>query len=101
VFQTQFNRVNTRIHAVKISLELGRPRDIASRVEQVQVSEIASGGATGALLDVPGGRDGGAVRKTRRWMRFWWPIGSHLSMSGIVPSCGIWSAISAAVGGTP
>ncbi|MBC6463758.1 multiprotein-bridging factor 1 family protein, partial [Actinomadura sp. HBU206391] len=43
VFQTQFNRVNARIHAVEISLELGRPRDVASRVEQVAVSEIASG----------------------------------------------------------
>lgn len=43
VYQTQFNPVNTRIHAVEISLELGRPRDVASRSEQVQVSEIASG----------------------------------------------------------
>jgi hypothetical protein len=43
VYQTQFNRVNTRIHAVEISLELGRPRDVASRAEQVEVAEIASG----------------------------------------------------------
>ncbi|WP_433227942.1 helix-turn-helix domain-containing protein [Actinomadura formosensis] len=43
VFQTQFNRVNTRIHAVEVSLELGRPRDVTSRAEQVEVSEIASG----------------------------------------------------------
>ncbi|SEG31270.1 Helix-turn-helix domain-containing protein [Thermomonospora echinospora] len=43
VFQTQFNRVNTRIHAVEISLELGRPREVTSRAEQVEVSEIASG----------------------------------------------------------
>ena len=43
VYQTQFNRVNTRIHAVEISLELGRPRDVAARAEQVEVSEIASG----------------------------------------------------------
>ncbi|MFC4913759.1 helix-turn-helix domain-containing protein [Actinomadura gamaensis] len=43
VYQTQFNRVNTRIHAVEISLELGRPRDVVSRSELVEVADIASG----------------------------------------------------------
>jgi transcriptional regulator with XRE-family HTH domain len=43
VFQTQFNRVNTRIHAMEISLELGRPRDAVSRIERVSVAEITSG----------------------------------------------------------
>ncbi|WP_165495239.1 helix-turn-helix domain-containing protein [Actinomadura roseirufa] len=43
VFQTQFNRVNTRIHALEISLELGRPRDVVTRAEQVEISDIASG----------------------------------------------------------
>jgi transcriptional regulator with XRE-family HTH domain len=42
VFQTQFNQVNTRIHAVEVSLELGRPRDVASRAEQVEIAAIAS-----------------------------------------------------------
>ncbi|WP_344837551.1 helix-turn-helix transcriptional regulator [Actinocorallia longicatena] len=42
VFQTQFNIVNTRIHAVEISLELGRPRDVASRAELVAVGDIGS-----------------------------------------------------------
>jgi hypothetical protein len=42
VFQTQFNLVNTRIHAVEISLELGRPREVTSRSELVAVSEIGS-----------------------------------------------------------
>ncbi|WP_344967015.1 helix-turn-helix transcriptional regulator [Streptosporangium fragile] len=42
VFQTQFNRVNTTIHAVEISMELGRPRDVITRAEQVEIGEIAS-----------------------------------------------------------
>jgi hypothetical protein len=42
VFQTQFNLVNTRIHAVEVSLELGRPRDVASQSETVAVGEIGS-----------------------------------------------------------
>jgi hypothetical protein len=42
VFQTQFNRVNTTIHAVEISMELGRSRDVITRAEQVAVAEIAS-----------------------------------------------------------
>ncbi|MFI6802619.1 helix-turn-helix domain-containing protein [Streptosporangium canum] len=42
VFQTQFNRVNTTIHAVEVSMELGRPRDVITRAEQVEIAEIAS-----------------------------------------------------------
>lgn len=42
VFQTQFNRVNTTIHAVEISMELGRPRDVITRAEHVEIAEIAS-----------------------------------------------------------
>jgi len=34
--------VNTRIHAVEISLELGRPRDVASRAELVVIDGIGS-----------------------------------------------------------
>lgn len=41
-FQTQFNRVNTTIHAVEVSMELGRPRDVITRAEQVEIAEIAS-----------------------------------------------------------
>ncbi|WP_308436873.1 helix-turn-helix domain-containing protein [Streptomyces omiyaensis] len=43
VFQTQFNAVNTEIHAVEVSLELGHPRDVSSRAELVDVMGIASG----------------------------------------------------------
>lgn len=43
VFQTQFNAVNTEIHSVEISLELGHPRDVVSRAEFVDVMHIASG----------------------------------------------------------
>ncbi|MEU9015855.1 helix-turn-helix transcriptional regulator [Streptomyces sp. NPDC048479] len=43
VFQTQFNAVNTEIHSVEISLELGHPRDVVSRAELVDVMHIASG----------------------------------------------------------
>ncbi|GGK62705.1 transcriptional regulator [Planomonospora parontospora subsp. parontospora] len=42
VFQTQFNRVNTTIHAVEVSMELGRPRDVITRAEQVEIAQIAS-----------------------------------------------------------
>ncbi|MBE3010879.1 helix-turn-helix transcriptional regulator [Microbispora sp. NEAU-D428] len=42
VFQTQFNRVNTTIHAVEISMELGRPREVITRAEHVEIAEIAS-----------------------------------------------------------
>ncbi|WP_113705642.1 helix-turn-helix domain-containing protein [Nonomuraea lactucae] len=42
VFQTQFNRVNTTIHAVEVSMELGRPRDVITRAEHVEIAEIAS-----------------------------------------------------------
>ncbi|MFI6712757.1 helix-turn-helix domain-containing protein [Nonomuraea sp. NPDC050478] len=42
VFQTQFNRVNTTIHAVEVSMELGRPRDVITRAEQVEIATIAS-----------------------------------------------------------
>ncbi|GAA2375999.1 helix-turn-helix domain-containing protein [Nonomuraea africana] len=42
VFQTQFNRVNTTIHAVEVSMELGRPRDVITRAEHVAIAEIAS-----------------------------------------------------------
>jgi hypothetical protein len=42
VFQTQFNTVNTRIHAVEINLELGRPRDAMAMIEQVSVADIVS-----------------------------------------------------------
>ncbi|WP_061290199.1 helix-turn-helix domain-containing protein [Herbidospora cretacea] len=42
VFQTQFNQVNTTIHAVEVSMELGRPREVISRAEDVAVAEIAS-----------------------------------------------------------
>ncbi|MFI7125873.1 helix-turn-helix domain-containing protein [Nonomuraea sp. NPDC050153] len=42
VFQTQFNRVNTTIHAVEVSMELGRPREVISRAEHVEVAQIAS-----------------------------------------------------------
>ncbi|SEN21073.1 helix-turn-helix domain-containing protein [Nonomuraea pusilla] len=41
-FQTQFNRVNTTIHAVEVSMELGRPRDVITRAEHVEIAEIAS-----------------------------------------------------------
>lgn len=43
VFQTQFNAVNTQIHSVEVSLELGRPRDVSSRAELVDIMRIASG----------------------------------------------------------
>jgi hypothetical protein len=43
VYQTQFNAVNTQIHAVEISLELGHPRDVLSRADLVQIEQIASG----------------------------------------------------------
>ncbi|MFF1934450.1 multiprotein-bridging factor 1 family protein [Streptomyces sp. NPDC058228] len=43
VFQTQFNAVNTEIHSVEVSLELGHPRDVLSRSELVDVMRIASG----------------------------------------------------------
>ncbi|MFI0090117.1 multiprotein-bridging factor 1 family protein [Streptomyces bobili] len=43
VFQTQFNAVNTEIHSVEVSLELGRPRDVLSRADLVAVERIASG----------------------------------------------------------
>ncbi|TFE53187.1 XRE family transcriptional regulator [Streptomyces sp. ICN441] len=43
VFQTQFNAVNTEIHSVEVSLELGHPRDVSSRAELVDVMRIASG----------------------------------------------------------
>ncbi|ROO88100.1 transcriptional regulator with XRE-family HTH domain [Actinocorallia herbida] len=42
VFQTQFNLVNTAIHAVEISLELGRPRDVTNRSELVAIGDIDS-----------------------------------------------------------
>ncbi|MFD8615373.1 multiprotein-bridging factor 1 family protein, partial [Streptomyces sp. NPDC059631] len=42
-FQTQFNAVNAEIHAVEVSMELGRPRDVLSRVELVNIGHIASG----------------------------------------------------------
>ncbi|MER6575288.1 helix-turn-helix transcriptional regulator [Nonomuraea sp. NPDC001023] len=42
VFQTQFNRVNTTIHAVEVSMELGRPREVITRAEHVEIAEIAS-----------------------------------------------------------
>lgn len=42
VFQTQFNLVNTRIHAVEISLELGHPRDVTTRSARVPVEDIDS-----------------------------------------------------------
>ncbi|MFI6663236.1 multiprotein-bridging factor 1 family protein [Streptomyces sp. NPDC050523] len=42
-FQTQFNAVNTEIHSVEVSLELGHPRDVLSRAELVNVARIASG----------------------------------------------------------
>ncbi|QKZ19907.1 helix-turn-helix domain-containing protein [Streptomyces chartreusis] len=43
VFQTQFNAVNTEIHSVEVSLELGHPRDVLSRAELVNIARIASG----------------------------------------------------------
>lgn len=43
VFQTQFNAMNTEIHAVEVSLELGHPRDVLSRAELVNIARIASG----------------------------------------------------------
>ncbi|WP_405909276.1 helix-turn-helix transcriptional regulator [Streptomyces sp. NBC_00828] len=43
VFQTQFNAVNTEIHSVEVSLELGHPRDVLSRADLVDVMRIASG----------------------------------------------------------
>lgn len=43
VFQTQFNAVNTEIHSVEVSLELGHPRDVLSRAELVSIERIASG----------------------------------------------------------
>jgi hypothetical protein len=43
VFQTQFNAVNTEIHSVEVSLELGHPRDVLSRAELVGIERIASG----------------------------------------------------------
>ncbi|MFB9963845.1 hypothetical protein ACFFOP_14765 [Sinosporangium siamense] len=42
MFQTQFNRVNVNIHAVEVSMELGRPRDVVSRAEQVEIALIGS-----------------------------------------------------------
>ncbi|WP_214413786.1 helix-turn-helix domain-containing protein [Sphaerisporangium fuscum] len=42
VFQTLFNRVNVNIHAVEVSMELGRPRDVVSRAEQVEIARIGS-----------------------------------------------------------
>lgn len=42
-FQTQFNAVNTEIHSVEVSLELGHPRDVLSRSELVNIERIASG----------------------------------------------------------
>ncbi|MEU1569009.1 transcriptional regulator [Streptomyces mirabilis] len=42
-FQTQFNAVNAEIHSVEVSLELGRPRDVLSRAELVNIAHIASG----------------------------------------------------------
>jgi transcriptional regulator with XRE-family HTH domain len=43
VFQTQFNAVNTEIHSVEVSLELGHPRDVLSRAELVSIARITSG----------------------------------------------------------
>ncbi|MER6130749.1 helix-turn-helix transcriptional regulator [Streptomyces sp. NPDC001815] len=42
-FQTQFNAVNTEIHSVEVSLELGHPRDVLSRAELVNIAGIPSG----------------------------------------------------------
>ncbi|MEV0614823.1 helix-turn-helix transcriptional regulator [Nonomuraea sp. NPDC050404] len=41
-FQTQFNQVNTTIHAVEVSMELGRPREVITRADQVEIAQIAS-----------------------------------------------------------
>ncbi len=35
--------MNTEIHSVEVSLELGRPRDVLTRAELVDVMRIASG----------------------------------------------------------
>lgn len=42
-FQTQFNAVNTEIHSVEVSLELGHPRDVLSRADLVNIARMPSG----------------------------------------------------------